>query len=286
VIVHRVAGYGWRFTTYAYATFSRAWQLARTRQERLEAVRFGLSYLAGKVAHRFKRTAHAPDLHIHLSGLTFFVTQHAEEVVGIHEVLHLRVYDQDPAFIVHPGWTVVDIGANVGAFTLVQAARGGRVFAVEPNPDTYRNLTQALRVNQLQGRVQTTLAGAGESEGSAVLSVPGRSTISASLLERTPENEQRGRVVPRITLDALARNHHLDHIDLLKVDAEGSEMAVLRGGSHVLRQVDRIQIEYHSPALRDEVTTLLTNVGFRVVRDVPQIPGVGILYALRPGLSR
>jgi FkbM family methyltransferase len=207
VIVQRAVGYGWRFTTYAYETFARAWQVARTTPERVDVVRFELNYLAGKVVQRVRRRTQAPDLHLHLSGLTFFVTLHAEEVMGIHEVLHLRVYDRDPAFIVQPGWTVVDNGANVGAFTLVQAARGARVFAVEPNPDTYRNLTQAVRVNHLQGQVQATLAGVGESEGSAVLAVAGRSTISATLLERTPETERRGPVVPRITLDALAQTH-------------------------------------------------------------------------------
>jgi FkbM family methyltransferase len=279
VIIQRAFGFGWRFTTYASETFVRAWQAARTRRERLEVVRFEFSYLAGKVAHRMRRADRAPDLHLHLAGLTFFVTPHAEEVVGIHEVLHLRIYDRDPAFIVQPGWTVVDIGANVGAFTLVQAARGARVFAAEPNPDTYRSLTQALRVNRLQERVHATLAGVGESEGSAVLAVAGRSTISARLLERTPETERRGAVVQRITLDALALTHHLDHIDLLKIDAEGAEAAILRGGSRVLPHTDRIQIEYHSPALRDEVAALLTAAGFHIAHDIPHIAGIGILYA-------
>ena len=75
-------------------------------------------------------------------------------------------------------------------------------------------------------------------------------------------------------------------IDLLKIDVEGAETAVLDGARAALGLVDRVVVEYHSPALRSHVTALLAAHGLPLVLDVAATFGgeAGVLYAARPDL--
>ena len=76
-------------------------------------------------------------------------------------------------------------------------------------------------------------------------------------------------------------------IDLLKIDVEGAETAVLDGARAALGLVDRVVVEYHSPALRSHVTMLLAAYGLPLVLDVAVTFGgeAGVLYAARPDLA-
>jgi hypothetical protein len=82
----------------------------------------------------------------------------------------------------------------------------------------------------------------------------------------------------------------VSRIDLLKIDAEGSEVAVLRGAEHTLRNVQRVIVEYHSRDLLRGVRDILLRTGFAQVMIVDYYPQnsdtgqeeVGILYAQRP----
>ena len=51
-------------------------------------------------------------------------------------------------------WTVIDVGANIGVFTLYAAATGGRVYAYEPMPENYELLLRNLKRNNKLGPVQ------------------------------------------------------------------------------------------------------------------------------------
>jgi Methyltransferase FkbM domain len=82
-------------------------------------------------------------------------------------------------------------------------------------------------------------------------------------------------------------------IDLLKIDAEGSEVAILRGGERTLDHVQRIVLEYHSRDLLTQVREILVRNGFAqemiidyYAEDAPAGQDeVGILYARRPHRS-
>jgi len=69
------------------------------------------------------------------------------------------------------------------------------------------------------------------------------------------------------------------------VDAEGSEVEVLRGAARTLRCTKRVILEYHSGELRDRVSSLLEAGGFRQVLHLdtpaPYLPEAGMIYAER-----
>jgi hypothetical protein len=84
-------------------------------------------------------------------------------------------------------------------------------------------------------------------------------------------------------LDQVALTVGLTDIDLLKIDVEGAEMAVLQGAAQTLARVERIIVETHAPEVRGQVEALLSQQGFAIVLqiDVDVEWGTGLLYARR-----
>jgi FkbM family methyltransferase len=244
------------------------------------AVRFVVTFLAVKVGYRLLRNL-PTDLALRIDGLTWYVGVHATELSVLGEVCAQRVYDRHPDFIPCRRWIVVDVGANVGAYSLLQARRGAHVIAVEPNLPVYQSLCHAVAANRMGTQVDTVHAALSDTEGWGVLYMPERSTPGGVVVPLTAQAAGGGPAVHCTTLDLLMRDKGVAHIDLLKIDAEGAEAAILRGGMHTLPQVARIQVEYHTESLRQEVVALLHAAGFAVVHDVPQINDIGILYASR-----
>ena len=129
-----------------------------------------------------------------------------------------------------PGDTFVDGGAHFGLFSvLAWRATGGqvRVIAVEPNPGTVPLLRANLE-RRLSDRFAIEEAALFSEEGTRQFYPwdPARSSYSGLL----PPPEGGDRVeVACTTLDALRRKHHLDRVELLKLDLEGAEIDALNG---------------------------------------------------------
>ena len=142
------------------------------------------------------------------------------------------------ASYLRPGMTLVDVGANVGYFTLLGAQRvgpAGRVIAYEPSPYAYDRLSRAVREN---GLAHVTAINAGLSD------VPGRLPIywDKNSVNHTPTmvphdnpNLQCVDVAVK-TLDSEAESLALGQIDLIKIDVEGYEPHVLEGARQLLAQ--------------------------------------------------
>jgi FkbM family methyltransferase len=145
----------------------------------------------------------------------------------------------------------VDIGANVGIHTL-HAARlvgaTGVVHAFEPDPKTFEILTQNVQANGLQASIQLHQQALLDRNGELPLyRAAGMSTWNSVFAG----NDGRPSViVPCVTLDeALAGT---SRIDVIKLDAEGAEPAILRGMNRILERNPDILIlmEYAPPHLQ------------------------------------
>ncbi len=194
------------------------------------------------------------------------------ELYTFHEVYGLGHYDHVPRFLPRPGWLVVDVGANIGVFTALAATRGARVHAFEPNPGPYDRLLRTVRANKLHANVAARPVAVGARRGWATLTSHEASTPLGTIMTAGA-----GLPVLVVTLDEELAD--VPHIDLLKIDTEGSEADILRGAPQVLRRTDRAMIEYHSDALLAEVRSILTSYGFKEVTAFGD--GVGMMYAER-----
>jgi FkbM family methyltransferase len=180
--------------------------------------------------------------------------------------------------LVKPGDVAFDIGANIGAHTLGLAksvGANGKVYAFEPSDFAFAKLRANLALNpELAARTQTLqvlLAGTNDQ--------PRPDQIYASWpLESQPSvhPKHRGRLVAMTgatveTLDHFVERHRVDHVNLIKLDVDGHELPVLRGGFDTLRRLQPTLLMEMSPYIHAEqhqsfadLITLLKDAGYRI----------------------
>jgi len=131
-----------------------------------------------------------------------------------------------------PKMTVVDVGANVGYFTLLAAravGAGGGVYAFEPEPQNLELLRRSVEVNGFAGWVHVSEKAVLDKAGSAALHMPDDSHGGApSLFGGWPRQV----VVQTVSLDEFFSEG--TRVDVVKLDVEGSESCVFSGMRRVL----------------------------------------------------
>jgi FkbM family methyltransferase len=133
------------------------------------------------------------------------------------------------------GMTFVDVGANVGYFTLMAASlvgTNGLVLAFEPSPYAFARLKQTVENNHLS-QVRTIQAGLSDSAGVIKLFVPTSLGNHNSSMIKNEGGSPIDVTIQRLE-DYLTAND-FDHIDLIKIDVEGFEPNVIRGAAKYLQ---------------------------------------------------
>lgn len=128
----------------------------------------------------------------------------------------------------------VDVGANIGHMTLLMAARADAVVAIEPHPDTYRDLVFNIQTNYHDEscRPKVIQAAASDQSGVTVLKLPEGFDRNCGLASVAPVGDESGELqVSSVTLDDIFVDQR---VDVLKIDVEGHELGVLRGAEKLL----------------------------------------------------
>jgi FkbM family methyltransferase len=131
-----------------------------------------------------------------------------------------------------------DIGANVGYFTLVAAtalANHGQIIAFEPGKNAYARLTENISLNPYKN-IQTYSMAVSDHEGEAVLHLKGDIADSSASLFQTGEPQVGQEVCRTVALDQFLLAEGLRPPTLIKLDAEGAELAVLQGAQGLISQ--------------------------------------------------
>lgn len=142
--------------------------------------------------------------------------------------------------LLQPGMTFVDVGANQGFHTLLASKRvgvAGRVVAFEPASTEVAKLRRNLSLNGATN-VEVVASAVGETDGETTFTLCLDHQGSWSSIVPPAEDVTVKRVevmVPILRLDTYAERHGI-HPDVIKIDVEGGELAVLRGASEVLRR--------------------------------------------------
>jgi FkbM family methyltransferase len=140
--------------------------------------------------------------------------------------------------------TVVDVGANVGDWTLdhLDHAPGATFYCFEPSADTYATLSGRMA---RRARVRTFQAAVGGAPGTARLYHIGTSVERSLHAPVAEQGDVAAEDVPVLTLDGFAVANGLTHVDLLKSDTEGFDGEVLAGARGLLQRqaIDFIFVE-------------------------------------------
>jgi len=165
--------------------------------------------------------------------------------------------------------TVIDAGANFGYYACVLGSHldgVGRVYAFEPFPGTFERLKTNIKLNVLSEKVIAVPRGLSDHAGSCGMQTDNTNSGAHYLIDGKG-------AIEITTLDAFCADHRLQRLDFLKIDVEGLEMAVLRGGREVIRQHrPMLQVEVHPVTLQrqggspSQLIELLQALGYSVNR--------------------
>jgi FkbM family methyltransferase len=168
--------------------------------------------------------------------------------------------------VLRDGGLFIDVGANVGTYTIWAAELGAEVIALEPATDTFRLLKENIALNGYQ--VTAVQAAAGDHCGTA------RFTAGLDAGNRLAPD---GSVLTElVTIDSLIGDRRVTG---MKIDVEGFEIDVLRGAGRALadHRIGLIQIEWNQMSTlavgtdRQPVAELLASHGYRLYR--PDLAG-------------
>jgi FkbM family methyltransferase len=133
---------------------------------------------------------------------------------------------------------VIDIGAHLGLFSASSSqlvGHEGKVICFEPTPGTYKVLRETLRLNHC-ANVVPVQAAVSDKVGTATFYVSHTGGCNSnSLVKRDSGDQLLGYEVPLVTIDNVVSEHSINP-KLIKIDAEGAEMDVLKGGVRTFRQ--------------------------------------------------
>lgn len=211
-----------------WSSLSFVWRHPMNRKRRLAALgrffrwQFGSRLLPGPVGVPF---ANGSTLMIErgMTGAT------GNFYCGLHEY-------EDMAFVLkvlRAGDCFIDVGANVGSYTVLAASRGAAVLAFEPIRATYDRLRRNVAVNRFEGLVRAENAGVGAAKGEL------RFTTSLDTVNHVATEGETGPVtiVPVVPLDGVETP---PGDVFVKIDVEGFEKSVLQGAAGLFAS-DRVK---------------------------------------------
>jgi len=152
---------------------------------------------------------------------------------------------------VRPGMTIIDVGANFGYYTVLfgqAVGAAGHVVAIEPVPATAAVLRRTIDLNGLTNHTRLVTAAAGDRDDIEVyVVVPPTEPKNAAV---TAEPQVGSIMVPSVTIDRLTRD--LSRLDLVKIDAEGGEVAIFAGMNETIgRFSPKILLEFNAARCAD-----------------------------------
>ena len=172
-------------------------------------------------------------------GTRYFVRGGTTDLAAVNEAVILNPYLKCPQIRLAENATVIDVGANIGDFTMRVARRcpRGRILAVEPVATNVQMIDRQISLNRVSN-VQTVTAAIGAAPVNATMCVAGLGT-------RTTASGGEGEPVAMMTLEQLMAGYAIETVDLLKLDCEGAEWDILPAAERVLPRIRQISMEFH-----------------------------------------
>jgi FkbM family methyltransferase len=181
------------------------------------------------------------------------------------------------------GWTVLDIGAGIGDFSLYAALQhpDNRVYAFEPFPESFDLLQKNLRLNRATN-VEAFPEAIGGRTGTLALDLSSGEPLQFS----TEGVSAQALAVPCLSLADAFRRLSLTGCDLLKMDCEGAEYEILfNAPDSLLDQIEHVVMEYHDGVTaydHGDLVEFLGSKGFRTrTWPNPVHAHLGFLHAHR-----
>jgi FkbM family methyltransferase len=197
----------------------------------------------------------------------------------IEEVMLTKNYFEK-GFSIAKNSCVIDIGANIGCFSILAAKNAKQVFAFEPEKNTYEILKLNLKENGLNNVIVQNIA-VSDKSGDAYLNIFKNNAALNSMCRPSKDKQ----IIKTISLKEVFDNNQILECDFLKIDTEGMEYAILEGLSkEYYLKINKIVLEYHNFIKKHDafnIICLLSRLGYSV--DVIGNTYQGTVYARKTG---
>jgi len=134
-----------------------------------------------------------------------------------------------------PGRTFIDVGANIGYFSLLAAQHcpGAKIISLEPVSNSYKALLENIALNKFES-IEALNFAAGDKEETSTIYLSADDNTGMSSLQQPENYSGKSEMVKVTRLDQLATDLKLTSVDVVKIDVEGNELAVLKGMKHIM----------------------------------------------------
>lgn len=194
-----------------------------------------------------------------------------------------EVYEADKTIFIQnhcqSGDTVIDIGAHLGVFTFFlarQVGAKGKVYSFEPSEKTFNALKQTIKYNKLNSIIDARQEAVSHTSGKIAFYIYSNSSISNgnSISTHNTVGIPRKTTVRKICLDDLMINEKIEKLTLIKIDAEGAELDILKGGKKLIKKFKPfITLEVHPLSFDDSLKTMqeiyeiIIDYGYTIIMD-------------------
>lgn len=159
---------------------------------------------------------------------------------------------------------VIDIGANVGVFSIFAAISGAKkIYAFEPVSKTFEILKKNIKINNLEDKIIVINEGLGEKEKEEYIKFnfagDGTATVNKNLKKKNEKNKVKIKIT---TLDNFVKQNKIPKVDFIKIDVEGYEENVLLGAKETIKKWKPILSfsAYHLPTDKERLPKIVKSI--------------------------
>ena len=246
---------------------------------------FGVKYVFWDILYHFLKFIHEK-LHLNpplrkekeeiiikkINNYSMYIDKNSQ---GIHRDLYLRgirepISTKIMQSILKQGDVVLDAGANIGYYTILESKKvgpKGLVYAIEPIKENFRFLQKNITLNKLKNvKLKNNLALSDEI-GKIFINVDVEGNKSSPIKLK---GQKEVREIPSTTMDGFFKDKRKPTV--MRMDIEGFEHIVFKGGHKTLNSLKKIFVELHFPLIDDaqmvSLLKLLDSKGFKVHKVV------------------
>ena len=196
---------------------------------------------------------------------------------GIREPASTKVIQS----IIKPDWVCVDIGANLGYYALLEAKHCKFVYAIEPVKRSFETLNKSIKLNGYENIKAYNLAVCSQT-GIKNITTSHRNNWATMLDFKIAADKYKQKFnrfykgiekVEAVTLDDFVRNNKIEKIDFIRMDVEGYETEIIKGGMATLMAMPKgahLTVEVHAGLFKDKkpIVTMLDKIhraGFKII---------------------
>jgi len=177
------------------------------------------------------------------------------------------------------GKVFVDVGANIGRYTILLSDNFEKIIAFEPLKTNFNQLLANIELNEI-ANIEAIDRGLYNKKCTIAINYSDNDLVGASMISDFQDKHfKKQEFIQTIMFDSL----NIDHIDLLKVDVEGVEFEFLEGAKNTLKITNPIvvieSLDYN------RLVRVMSELGYKEVQDVIDLKSHNFLFIKKEGVT-